>query len=160
MTRYLYALSACATTAAAGTALAGFPVSFTLAHDLDQESFSGLCDICKRLRVTQINLPAAPLGTPFNSEIDRLKDGIGDDELARCKARAKSSLIMQQESSSARAASLVGDWYHLRRVTTLEELHRRIDGLSVRGILDHLRDFPVRNTTILTLGPAPLEVRS
>jgi len=96
----------------------------------------------------------------MQQEIDRLKDGIGDDELARCKARAKSSLIMQQESSSARAASLVGDWYHLRRVTTLEELHRRIDGLSVRGILDHLRDFPVLNTTILTLGPAPLEVRS
>lgn len=91
-------------------------------------------------------------------EIDRLKGGIGEDELARCKARAKSSLIMQQESSSARAGSLASDWYHLGRVTTLEELHRRIDGLSVNGILDHLRNFPVRNTTILTLGPAPLEV--
>lgn len=95
----------------------------------------------------------------MRQEIDRLQEGIGEDELARCKARAKSSLIMQQESSSARAASLVGDWHHLRRVTTLDELSRRIDGLSVRGILDHLRDFPVRNTTILTLGPAPLEVQ-
>lgn len=91
-------------------------------------------------------------------EIHRLSEGIGEDELLRCKARAKSSLIMQQESSSARAGSLVSDWHHLRRVTTLEELHRRIDGLSVRGILDHLQKYPVRNATVLTLGPAALEV--
>lgn len=91
-------------------------------------------------------------------EIQRLQEGIDEAELARCKARAKSSLIMQQESSSARAASLVADWYHLNRVTTLEELHSRIDGLTVEGIQNHLRDYPVRNTTFLTLGPKPLEV--
>ncbi|MCA9080826.1 MAG: sugar phosphate isomerase/epimerase, partial [Planctomycetaceae bacterium] len=35
----------------------------------------------KRLRVTQINLPAAPLGTPFNSEIDRLKELVATAKL-------------------------------------------------------------------------------
>lgn len=49
------------------------PISLTLAHDVDVEVFAGLCDICKRIRVTQLNVPSAPLGTPFNSEIDRLK---------------------------------------------------------------------------------------
>ena len=34
-------------------------------------------------------------------ELERLADGIGEDELARCKARAKSALIMSQESTSA-----------------------------------------------------------
>ena len=36
-------------------------------------------------------------------ELLRLEQGIQPDELERCKARAKSSLIMQQESSSSRA---------------------------------------------------------
>ena len=36
----------------------------------------------------------------------RLGDGIGEDELDRCKAGAKSALIMQQESTRARAGSL------------------------------------------------------
>ncbi|MCA9090430.1 MAG: sugar phosphate isomerase/epimerase [Planctomycetaceae bacterium] len=49
------------------------PIAFTLAHEIDQEVFQALCEVSKRLRITQINLPPAPLGTPFNSEIDRLK---------------------------------------------------------------------------------------
>ncbi|WP_437206996.1 sugar phosphate isomerase/epimerase family protein [Planctomicrobium sp. SH664] len=50
------------------------PVAFTLAHDLDRASFQGLCRVAKSLRITQIVLPSSPLGTPFNSEIDRLRD--------------------------------------------------------------------------------------
>ena len=39
-------------------------------------------------------------------ELQRLGDGILQSELDRCQARAKSSLIMQQESSTARASSI------------------------------------------------------
>ncbi len=49
------------------------PVSLSLAGEVTAEQFAALCEVCKRLRVTQINIPSAPLGTPFNSEIDRLK---------------------------------------------------------------------------------------
>ncbi len=45
--------------------------------------------------------------------------GIAEDELVRCKARAKSSLVMQQESTFARSSSIARDWYHSNRVTTL-----------------------------------------
>jgi predicted Zn-dependent peptidase len=91
-------------------------------------------------------------------ELMRLGEGIAVDELDRCKARAKSSLIMQQESSSSRASSNARDWYHLGRVTTLDEVRRRIEELTVPMLLDHIRAHPARDFTILTLGPRPLEV--
>lgn len=50
------------------------PVAFTLAHDVEAETISALCVASKLLKIAQITVPAAPLGTPFNSEIDRLKE--------------------------------------------------------------------------------------
>lgn len=49
------------------------PIAMTLAHDVELDVFSGLCKLCKMMRVTQINVPSSAVGTPFNSEIDRLK---------------------------------------------------------------------------------------
>jgi predicted Zn-dependent peptidase len=92
------------------------------------------------------------------AELIRLGKGIGQDELDRCKARAKSSLIMQQESSSARASSIARDWYHLGRVETLDEVREKIEALTVDALLEHLAEHPAKDFTILTLGPRPLEV--
>ena len=50
------------------------PVALALAHEIPAEEFAALCRVSKSLQVTQIVVPSAPLGTPFNSEIDRLKD--------------------------------------------------------------------------------------
>jgi predicted Zn-dependent peptidase len=69
-------------------------------------------------------------------ELRRLKDGIGENELSRCQARAKSALIMSQESTSARAASLSRDWYHLGRAVTLEEVRGKIEALTPETVLD------------------------
>lgn len=91
-------------------------------------------------------------------EIQRLSGTIENAELDRCKARAKSSLIMQQESSSSRAASLANDWFHLGRVVSLEEIRNKIESLTVKTLHEHLEKYPPRNFTILTLGPQPLEV--
>lgn len=91
-------------------------------------------------------------------ELMRLGAGISPDELERCKARAKSSLIMQQESSSSRASSIARDWYHLGRVTTLDEVRDKIEALTVAALLAHIATHPAKDFTILTLGPEPLEV--
>lgn len=48
-------------------------VAFSLEHDVPVEVMSGLCRAARSMRITQISVPASPLGTPFNSEIDRLK---------------------------------------------------------------------------------------
>jgi predicted Zn-dependent peptidase len=92
------------------------------------------------------------------AELIRLGEGISQAELDRCKARAKSSLIMQQESSSARSSSIARDWYHLGRIETLDEVRDKIDGLTVGMLLEHLAEHPAKDFTILTLGPEPLEV--
>lgn len=52
------------------------PVALTLGHDIEPATITALCVACKLLKVAQITVPAAPLGTPFNSEIDRLKEFI------------------------------------------------------------------------------------
>lgn len=91
-------------------------------------------------------------------ELGALGSGILPEELERCKARAKSSLVMQQESTSARAGSIARDWYHLGDVRPLEEVHRRIDSLTVESVGDHVQRFPARDFNILTIGAAPLEV--
>lgn len=91
-------------------------------------------------------------------ELTRLAEGIQEAELARLKARIKSALIMQQESSAARSSSLARDWYHLGRVRSLDELGGLIDDLSSRSINAYLAQHPPRDFTVVTLGPRTLEV--
>jgi predicted Zn-dependent peptidase len=92
-------------------------------------------------------------------ELDRLAQGIEDHELNRLKARIKSALIMQQESSSARSSSLARDWYHLGRARTLDEVGGLIDGLSCSSINSYLCEHPPRDFTVVTLGSRKLETR-
>lgn len=91
-------------------------------------------------------------------ELRRLKDGVEDDEIDRVKAGLKSSLIMQEESTSARAGAIATDWYFLGRVRSFDEIQAAIDGLSARAVLGYLDRFPVRNLTLVTLGPEPLVI--
>jgi predicted Zn-dependent peptidase len=91
-------------------------------------------------------------------ELQRIANGIEAEELARLKARVKSSLIMQGESSSARSGALARDWYHLGRPRTLQELGELVDALSVQSINDYLKDNPPKNFTVVTLGPTALKV--
>jgi predicted Zn-dependent peptidase len=91
-------------------------------------------------------------------ELERLAKGIEAHELQRLKARIKSALIMQQESSSARSSSIARDWYHLARVRTLDEVGRMVDDLSCDSINTYLAAHPPRDFTVVTVGPAPLKV--
>lgn len=91
------------------------------------------------------------------AELARLAAGVQERELERLKARIKSSLIMQQESSSARSGAVARDWYHLGQVRTLAELGQLVDDLSCASINEYLAAHPPRDFTIVTLGPRPLE---
>ena len=91
-------------------------------------------------------------------ELRRLADGVEQAELDRLKARIKSSLIMQQESSATRSMATAIDWYHLGRVRTLDEVAASIDGLSAESISQYLRRNPPQDFTVVSLGSQPLEV--
>ena len=90
------------------------------------------------------------------AEILRLHEGITEDELQRCKARAKSSLIMQQESTTSRASSLARDMYHLGRIVTLDEINSRINALSTTQVRDFSIEYAPRAMVLVTLGPQAL----
>ena len=87
-----------------------------------------------------------------------MAEGVQEDELARLKARIKSALILQQESSLSRCSSLAIDWYLLGRPQSLDEIGREIDGLTSEGINAYLAENPPRDFVIVTLGDKPLEV--
>lgn len=90
-------------------------------------------------------------------ELIRLKDGVQTHEIDRLKARIKSGLVMQQESSSARSGAVARDWYHLGRVRSMSEIATLVDGLTCASISNYLAAHPPGNFTIVTLGPKPLE---
>jgi predicted Zn-dependent peptidase len=92
------------------------------------------------------------------SELLRLGKGVEQSELDRLKARIKSSLIMQQESTSARSGALARDWYHLGRARSLDEVGKLVDDLSAHTINEFLRANPPQDLLVVTLGPQPLEV--
>ncbi len=90
------------------------------------------------------------------AELRRLEDGIEPDEIKRMQASLKTNLIMQQESTSARAGAIARDWYYLKRVRPFEELQRQIDSLSPTSVQDYVKRYPFENPTIVTLGTEPL----
>lgn len=49
------------------------PVALSMEDDVSASEFDGLCRVAKMMKITQITIPAATLGTPFNEEIDRLR---------------------------------------------------------------------------------------
>ncbi|HEY2826889.1 MAG TPA: insulinase family protein, partial [Pirellulales bacterium] len=91
-------------------------------------------------------------------ELKRIGKGILPEELSRLKARVKSGLIMQGESSSARSGAIARDWYHLGHARTLAELGKLVDDLTVSAINEYLEENPPKDFTVVTLGPAPLQV--
>jgi predicted Zn-dependent peptidase len=80
------------------------------------------------------------------------------EELDRVKVGLKAALIMRQESTAVRAASISSDWYYLKRVRPISELQTAIDSLSIDSLLGYLERHPPIHFTVVTLGPQPLTI--
>jgi predicted Zn-dependent peptidase len=94
------------------------------------------------------------------AEIRNLGDSVEKDELERFKVRIQSSLVMQQESSSARASSLATDWYFLKKTLSPEEIEARVDAVTPEMIGELWTRLPLDEMRFVTLGPSPLQVPS
>jgi len=92
------------------------------------------------------------------AELERLAAGVEQVELDRLKARMKSALIMQQESSTSRSSGIARDWYQLGKVRTLDEVGKLVDDLSCESINAYLTKRRPGDFTVVTLGPNSLEV--
>ncbi len=91
-------------------------------------------------------------------ELRRMAEGIEADEMTRAKTQLKASLVMQGESTSARSSALASDWYHLRRLKSLQEISDAIDAVRVEQVLEYLKAFPPDPLTVLVIGPEPLKL--
>jgi len=90
-------------------------------------------------------------------QLTLLEKGIDEAELRRLQVQVRSSLIMQQESCRARAGAIAGDWMHLGRVRTLDEINDKISGLTVESVNQFLANQPPRDFVVVTLGAQSLE---
>jgi len=90
-------------------------------------------------------------------EIRRLGEDIDEGEITRARTQLKSALIMQGESTTARANALASDWYHLRRLRGLAELSDAIDAVTAADVVAYLRERPADAFTVLVIGPEPLD---
>ncbi|HEX7008381.1 MAG TPA: pitrilysin family protein [Phycisphaeraceae bacterium] len=91
-------------------------------------------------------------------ELRRLGEGVENDEFQRAVVGMKSRLVMQGESTSARAAALARDQYLLGRPRSLDELASRIDAISLPQLNDFLRLHPPGPMTVVTVGPQKLKI--
>lgn len=89
-------------------------------------------------------------------ELRRLGEGIEEEELARAKTQMRSALVMQGESTLARANTLCSDWFHLGRLRSLDEISSGILQVRVRDVLDYWHAWPPEAFTVVTVGPEPV----
>ena len=92
------------------------------------------------------------------AELKRLRLGVAEKEVELLKIRAKSQLVMQQESTGSRASSIARDWYHLGRIRPMSEIKEKIDALNKQAIDTFLANSPEHPLTLATLGQEPLMI--
>ncbi len=86
-------------------------------------------------------------------QFQKITDGLNDDEVHRAKIGLKSSLIMQSESTIARASGIGSDYYRLGTVRPLGEIRQAVENISTAGVLDFLKRNPFTDFTVVTIGP-------
>ena len=91
------------------------------------------------------------------AEVARLREGVESDEFDRAVIGLKSHLIMQGESTPARAGALGGDHFRLGRARTLDELAASIDAITLADLNAYVARREVGDFTIVSIGPDPLE---
>lgn len=90
-------------------------------------------------------------------QFKQLRMGISDDEMQRAKVGLKTSLIMQTESTGARASGIAADFFLLGHVREPEEIRQRIEELTAHRVLDVLNAHPFEKFTAVTIGPRKIE---
>ena len=90
-------------------------------------------------------------------ELHRMKEGVAQDELDRARIKMLTGLIMQEESSRARAGALARDQWILGRVRTLDEITAAVNSVTPDSIAEFYRSCPVGKCSVVTLGSRELK---
>lgn len=91
-------------------------------------------------------------------ELRRISEGVDESEYHRAVVGMKSSLVMQGESTHARARALASDLYIYGRPRRLDQRIDEVEAVTLDKLNDYLRDHPAGDMTCVTIGPEPLNV--
>lgn len=87
------------------------------------------------------------------AELRRIREGVSAEELERARTGILSRLVMQGESSGARANVLARDSYLLGEPRPMQEVKAAIEAVTLEDLNRYLAGRPVLEPTVLTLGP-------
>ncbi len=91
-------------------------------------------------------------------ELRRLGEGVTPDELERAKTQLRSSMVIQGQSTAARAGAVASDHLHLGRLRTLEEMNRAVQRVSGGEVAEYAQVQAAARPHVLAIGPEPLEL--
>ena len=94
----------------------------------------------------------------LTEQLHRLGEGVTENEFHRARVGMKSRLVMQGESTGARASAIADDFYARGRARTLEKIAEQIEALTLEQLNDFLARNPPGKLTVVTIGPQPLEL--
>ena len=94
------------------------------------------------------------------AELDRLHEGVTSEELERARTGVLSSLVMQGESSGARAGSSARSTYLLGKPNSLDEVKAVIDAITLKDVNEYLASKDRPKATIMSLGQQELAVET
>jgi predicted Zn-dependent peptidase len=89
-------------------------------------------------------------------ELTNIAEGVSEAEVERAKTGLLSNLIMSEESSRSRTASMASDMFQLGRVRPLDETTAAIEKVTAQSIQKYFDAFPPGDFTVVTLGPQEL----
>ncbi|MEO0588348.1 MAG: insulinase family protein, partial [Planctomycetota bacterium] len=89
-------------------------------------------------------------------ELDRLSEGITQEEFDRAIVGMKSRLVMQGESTAARAAAISRDVYVHGGPRTLGARAAQVDALTLDAVNAFVAEGGAKATTWVTIGPEAL----
>lgn len=82
-------------------------------------------------------------------------DGVTADELEQAKNKVATRIVLRSERPMGRLSSVGGNWLARREYRTVEDDLTTVRGISLEEIRQLLKEFPLRQTT--TVGVGPLE---
>ncbi|MCS6868407.1 MAG: insulinase family protein [Thermus sp.] len=85
-------------------------------------------------------------------EMERLAQGVTEEELLRAKVGLRTALVMADESIRSRASSMARDLFALGRVRSLSEIEGAIEGTDLGAVNAFLRAHPYRDPWVGLLG--------
>lgn len=92
------------------------------------------------------------------AELARISDGVTEEELSRARTGLLSALVMQGESTSARAGAMASDMFLIDRPRTLDDIRGAVESITLDSLNAYLAGHRPQNFTVITLGPTPVSV--